>query len=65
MSTDTIGKKVAVSVLFDTVSINVICGDDYLAQVLYDDLIERLRKGDGITLSLSQRRKAEEKANGR
>jgi hypothetical protein len=54
MPTDLVGKKVVVSVLFDTVSIEVICGDDYLAQVLYDDLVERLQSGQGITLALEQ-----------
>jgi hypothetical protein len=52
--TDMVGKKVAVSVLFDSVNIEIICGDDYLAQVLYDDLIDRLRSGKGITLALGQ-----------
>ena len=54
MPTDMVGKKVAVSVLFDSVNIEIICGDDYLAQVLYDDLIDRLRSGKGITLALGQ-----------
>lgn len=51
---DTVGRKVAVSVLFDIVKIEVICGDFYEAQVLYDDLIERLQAGEGISLSLAQ-----------
>lgn len=54
MPTYNIGKKVAVSVLFDTVTIEIICGDDYMAQVLYDDLIDKLRRGEGITISLAQ-----------
>jgi hypothetical protein len=54
MSTDEVGKKVAISVLFDVVSIEVICGDDYLAQVLYDDLVDRLQKGEGFSLGLGQ-----------
>jgi hypothetical protein len=52
----TIGKKVAVSVRFDTVCVEIICGDDYLAQVLYDDLTERLQKGEGITIGLGQKK---------
>jgi hypothetical protein len=51
---DKVGKKVAVSVRFDTVTLEVICGDEYEAQVLYDDLVERLRSGEGISLSLGQ-----------
>lgn len=54
MPTDKVGKKVAVSVLFDTVTIEIICGDDYMAQVLYDDLLDRLRRGEGITVSMAQ-----------
>jgi hypothetical protein len=48
------GKKLALSVLFDTVAIEIICGDDYEAQVLYDDLVERMQKGEGITVSVEQ-----------
>jgi hypothetical protein len=46
-----VGKKLAITVCVDTVSIQVICGDEYEAQVLYDDLTERLQSGEGITLS--------------
>jgi hypothetical protein len=49
-----VGKKVAVSVRFDTVVVEVICGDCYLAQVLFDDITERLQKGEGISLGLQQ-----------
>lgn len=49
-----VGKKIAVSVLWDTVKVEIICGDDYEAQVLYDDLTDRLQKGEGITLSVAQ-----------
>ena len=52
MAAEKVGKKIAVSVMFDTVKLEVICGDDYEAQVLYDDLIERLRSGEGISLSV-------------
>lgn len=47
-----VGRKLAVSVLFDTVSIEVICGDEYEAQVLYDDIIERMQSGEGISLGV-------------
>lgn len=49
-----VARKVAISVLFNVVRIELICGDDYAAQVLYDDLTERLQAGDGISLSLGQ-----------
>ena len=55
MSTDLVGKKVAISVMFDVVKVEVICGDEYLAQVLYDDLIERMRSGEGISLGVKPR----------
>jgi hypothetical protein len=43
-------RKLAVSISFDVVRIDVICGDNYEAQVLYDDIIERMKSGEGITL---------------
>ena len=46
------GKKLAVSVKFDVVQLEIICGDDYEAQVLFDDLIDRLRDGEGISLNI-------------
>lgn len=45
-------RKVAVDVLGDTVKLHIICGDDYEAQVLYDDIVERLRAGESISLNL-------------
>ncbi len=56
-----VGRKMAISVLFDVVSVEIICGDDYEAQVLYDDITERLQKGDGISLSVRQPSKQEAK----
>lgn len=55
MPSDIVGKKVVVSVMFDTVSIQIICGDGYDAQVLYEDISDRLRDGEGVTLSLPQK----------
>lgn len=49
-----ITKKLAVSVLFNTVEISLICADAYEAQVTFDDIVDRLRRGEGLTLSLSQ-----------
>jgi hypothetical protein len=59
MAEVTVGRKVAVSVRFDTVMLEVICGDEYEAQVLYDDLVDRLKSGEGISLSLAQQPKDE------
>lgn len=47
-------KKVAVSVFADVVKVEMICGDLYAAQVLYEDLIDRLRSGEGLTIALKQ-----------
>ena len=47
-------KKLGVSVLFDVVKIEIICGDDYEAQVTYDDILDRLRRGEGLKLSFEQ-----------
>ena len=47
------GKQMAVSVRRDTVVIEIICaGDKYEAQVLYDDIIERMRSGEGVTIGV-------------
>lgn len=46
--------KIAVSVKFDTVYVELICGDNYAAQVLYEEIIERLQRGEGLTLQARQ-----------
>lgn len=46
--------KIAISVLFDTVTVELICGDEYAAQVTYDDIVDRLHRGEGLTLSVKQ-----------
>ena len=48
-----VGKSLSLSVLFDTVTIQIRCGDSYEAQVIYDDLVERARSGDGFSLAVS------------
>lgn len=55
MAGSLVAKKVAVSILFDTVSIELICGDGLRANVLYDDLIERLQSGQELTLCFNDR----------
>ena len=47
-----IGKKMVISVLFDTVSVKLICCDDYEAQVVYDDISQRLLSGEEITFGI-------------
>jgi hypothetical protein len=53
---ETIGKfkKIAVSQKLDVVTIELICGDEYEAAVLMDDMVERLRAGDGLRLNVGQ-----------
>lgn len=46
--------KVALSVMCDVVHVELLCGDQYAAQVLYDDMVARLKDGEGLTLSLGQ-----------
>ena len=46
-----IGKKISIGVLFDVVTIKIICGDDYEAQVIFDDLIDRSKSG-GFSLEI-------------
>jgi hypothetical protein len=59
MSTkDLVGKKLAISVMFDVVGVEIHCGDEYEAQVLYDDLIERMRSGEGFSLGAKPKEKS-------
>lgn len=39
-----------ITVQFDTISINLTCADSYAAQVLFDDVVERIQSGHGIML---------------
>lgn len=50
---DIVGRKTAISIFGGTVTIEVICGDDYEAEVLYDDLIERIKSGQGFSLGIN------------
>lgn len=42
--------NISLTVLFDTVKIEIACADDYQAQVLFDDLAERLESGQEISI---------------
>ena len=46
------GKKIALSVKLDVVSIQIICKDEYFANVLYDDILDRLQAGDGVMIAV-------------
>lgn len=55
MPTDRIGNSILLGVMFDTVEIKIVCDSDYGAQVLYDDLVDRLQAGQGIILAPGQK----------
>ena len=44
-------RKVTLSVLLDIVRIEIRCSDNYEAQVLYDDLMERMKSGEEFAIS--------------
>lgn len=48
---DLSGKHINVSVLFDTVQIEIACGDDYEAQVLFDDVADTLKRNGSVTIA--------------
>jgi hypothetical protein len=52
MAVRPVGKKMQLSVLFDTVTIDIIFNSEYEAQVFYDDIAERALSGDGFSLTV-------------
>ncbi len=48
--------KVAITVLFDVVRIELHFGDEYLAQVAHEDIVDRIRAGEGIHISIDNPR---------
>ncbi|ANW00651.1 hypothetical protein [Bradyrhizobium icense] len=59
MKADLVAKRVVIEVAFDMVTIQLHCGDEYAAQVLHEDICDRLRSGKPVSLSMalpSQRR---------
>ena len=51
------GKRIAVRIKFDVVAIEILCGDEYFATVLFDDIIERLQAGDAILIAVEDENK--------
>jgi hypothetical protein len=47
------GKKIMVTKKFDIVSIEIHCGDEYEAAVLFDDVLNRIRSGEGVFIGNS------------
>lgn len=58
---DLTGKHINVNVLFDVVSIEVHCGDDYEAQVLFDDVAETLKAKGSVTIAVLDHKISHEK----
>jgi hypothetical protein len=52
MPNDLIANKVEIGVLADTVTIEIKCGDAYLARVLYDDIVEQMEAGERVSLGI-------------
>ena len=50
------GPDLALTVLFDTVKIEITCSSAYESQVLFDDLSERFLAGESITIEPSRRK---------
>ena len=42
----------AIEVMLDTVKLELRCADEYEAQVLFDDLADRLQSGQPLTLQM-------------
>jgi hypothetical protein len=55
------GKCLDVSVRRETVRLEMNCGDAYAARVLFDDLVDRIRRGRRVSIQL----RALTKENGR
>lgn len=51
---DLAGKRINISVLFDTVRIDIACGDDYAAQVAYDDIVDTVQAGGSFTITVDK-----------
>lgn len=52
--------KLALSVLFDVVKIELHCGDAYRAQVLFDDINDRLQMDGHVRLDLTDKPKGKD-----
>lgn len=48
-------KRVRLTCLFDVVTIELHCGDEYEARVLIDDLVARLDRGEKITVAAARK----------
>lgn len=47
-----VGRKIQIGILFDTVTLSIHCGSEYEAEVFYDDLIERMKAGEGFSIAV-------------
>jgi len=44
-------KQIAVSIYEGTVTLEINCGDRYEARIFYEDLIERIKRGEGVAIN--------------
>jgi hypothetical protein len=51
-------KELGVSVSKNVVTVEIICADAYEAQVVHDDIIERMRSGEGLSLGFEAPKQA-------
>jgi len=51
MRPDLVAQRVVVEVVFDMVTIQLHCGDEYAARILHEDICDRLKSGKKIALS--------------
>lgn len=51
---DLTGKRINISVILDVVRIEIYCGDDYEAQVLFDDVSGTVSAGGSFTLAVDK-----------
>jgi len=54
MPLELVSKKIAINVRrnLDTVTIDIVCENDYQAELFYEDVVEKMQKGDDLTLKI-------------
>jgi hypothetical protein len=53
MRPDLVARRVVVEVIFDMVTIQLHCGDEYAARILHEDICDRLKAGEKVALSMA------------
>jgi hypothetical protein len=63
VETLTRAQKIRVSVMVDTVTISLVCRGDYEAQVLFEDIVQRLKAGEELCIDASDDGQSEDGKN--